>query len=227
VAWLFDELMPLPAGAVLVDIGCGPGPYIPEARKRVANGVVVAIDLSLDRLRQIDPPADPLQCDVASLALRTGSATVALAMHMLYHLPDIPRGVAEIRRVLEPGGTLYALTNSAHDMPELAELYIGCGLAGPEGLGGLAFTAENGALQLRTAFEEVRTIELHDSSLVVTDPRAVVGEAARLRYAMEPHLAPGLEWHVFLERVATKVSNVIAAKGAFEITEHQALFVAM
>jgi SAM-dependent methyltransferase len=226
IAWLFDELIPVPPDAVLIDVGCGPGPYVPAARRRVPNGVVVPVDISLDRLRQIDDHHNSLQSDVAALALRTGSATVALAMHMLYHLPDIARGVAEIRRVLRPGGALYALTNGAHDMPELVQLYVHCGLARPEGLGGLAFTAENGASMLRTAFADVHTVELRNSSLVVTDPRAIVGEAARLRYSMESHLDAEIDWDEFLERVESEASRAIATNGAFEITEHHALFVA-
>ena len=30
---------------------------------------------------------------------------VALAMHMLYHVPDVPAAVAELRRIVKPGGT--------------------------------------------------------------------------------------------------------------------------
>ena len=127
--------------------------------------------------------------------------------------------------MLCPGGVLYALTNSERDMPELAELYVSCGLAAPEGMGGMAFTAENGVDLLRSAFTHVERIELHNSSLVVSDARAVVAEAARLRYGMEPHLRTGVSWEAFLGRVSEDVTGVIAEAGAFTITEHQALFV--
>lgn len=60
------------------------------------------------------------------------------------------------------------------------------------------FSAENGGRLLATAFATVHTIELHNSSLMVTDARAVTAEAARLRYGMEPHLASGTTWDTFL-----------------------------
>lgn len=224
IAWLFDELMPLPADAVVLDVGCGPGPYVAAARARVPSGFVVPLDISLDRLRRIDGTG-MVQSDILDLAIAEGSIDIALAMHVLYHLPDIPQGVAEIRRAVKPGGVLYALTNSHNDMPELAAVYRSCGLQRAEGMTGAAFTAENGARLVGTAFATVETVELHNSSLMVTDARAVAGEAARLGYSMARHLAPGVTWDGFLDDVRRTVADHIWHQGVFEITEHQALFV--
>jgi SAM-dependent methyltransferase len=47
--------------------------------------------------------------------LRSASADAALAMHMLYHLPDPRAGLRELRRVLRPGGRLVVSTNDAGD----------------------------------------------------------------------------------------------------------------
>jgi SAM-dependent methyltransferase len=224
IAWLLDELIPLPIGGTVVDVGCGPGPYVPAARARIGSGLVVPFDISDERLRQVEGPGRVLG-DAARLPFTDASCDAALAMHVLYHLPDLDAAVAELRRVLRPGGRLYALTNSDHDMPELLELYVACG-GRPAGLGGMAFTAENGAAVLGRSFSQVETVELHNSSLVVTDAAAVVGEVARLRYTVEPSLVAGLPWSTFLRQVEEAVQATIDREGAFGITEHQALFVA-
>lgn len=52
-----------------------------------------------------------IQAD-ARLPLGDGGVDVVLAMHMLYHVPDVPAPVAELRRIVKPGGTLLASTNS-------------------------------------------------------------------------------------------------------------------
>jgi len=224
IAWLFDELIPLRPDAVVLDVGCGPGPYVAATRSRVPSGFVVPLDISLGRLRQINSTG-MVQSDVLDLAIAAHSIDIALAMHTLYHLPDIAKGVAEIRRAVKPDGVLYALTNSTDDMPELVALYQSCGLQRAEGMGGSAFTAENGADVLGTAFDTVDTIELHNSSLMVTDARAVAGEAARLRYSMEPHISADVVWEDFLSDIQLAVEDRIRRHGAFQITEHQALFV--
>ena len=65
-----------------------------------------------------------------------------VANHMLYHVPDLDKGLAEIRRVLKPGGKLYAATNGEAHMLELE-----------------AFVVEQFAKPLGTDFEVKRGAE--------------------------------------------------------------------
>jgi SAM-dependent methyltransferase len=108
---------------------------------------------------------------VLDLPIADGAIDVALAMHMLYHLEDVPKGVAEIRRAVKPGGILYALTNSHQDMPELTAVYRACGLQRVEGMGGSAFTAENGAGTLAIAFTDVVHFDLGAANVLHRDGR--------------------------------------------------------
>src|SRR5205823_13608729 len=60
--------------------------------------------------------------DVQALPFADGEFDLVVAAWMLYHVPDLDRGLAEIARVLRPGGVLVAATNSLQHMQELWDL---------------------------------------------------------------------------------------------------------
>jgi SAM-dependent methyltransferase len=59
--------------------------------------------------------------DVQSLPFGDGSFDVVVANHMLYHVPDPDRGVAELARVLRPEGVALVATNGYGHMKEINE----------------------------------------------------------------------------------------------------------
>lgn len=62
------------------------------------------------------------QANAAELPFEAGSFDVVIAMHMLYHLPDPAVAIAEMFRVLKPGGFLAVTTNGPGNMRELYSL---------------------------------------------------------------------------------------------------------
>jgi SAM-dependent methyltransferase len=70
-----------------------------------------------------------------------------VANHMLYHVPDKPRALSEIRRVLVPGGRFCAATNGKDHMRELRELSRKVKPEAERQIGSVtaSFTLENGA----------------------------------------------------------------------------------
>ena len=88
--------------------------------------------------------------DVQDLAFDDGSFDLVVAAWMLYHVPDVDRGLSEIARVLEPGGRLIAVTNSGRHLAEVREL------AGVSWPGGIPFSRENGTEVLGRYFDDVR-----------------------------------------------------------------------
>jgi SAM-dependent methyltransferase len=148
--------------ARVLEVGPGPG----EMSERIAQelGVeVVAIDTSermieLARSRGVDARLG----DVQALDLPSETFDCALAAWMLYHVPDLDRGLGEIARVLRPGGRLVAITNAVDHLHELWQL-IGVD-HGP-----LLFGAENGEKALRGHFERV---ERRDVEGTTTFPNA-------------------------------------------------------
>lgn len=86
--------------------------------------------------------------DVQSLPFADGRFDCVVAAWMLYHLPDLDRGLAEMTRVLRPGGSLVAVTNSERHLSELWSLV-------DEQRWELPFSAENGEAALARHFGAV------------------------------------------------------------------------
>jgi 2-polyprenyl-6-hydroxyphenyl methylase/3-demethylubiquinone-9 3-methyltransferase len=109
--WLAEaraELVPPAerADAVLLDVACGGGLFAPHAR-RLGYRHHVGVDLSrsgLDVARTRGVLS--VQGDAALLPIASGSADVVVAGEVLEHVTDLPAVVAEVCRVLRPGGTV-------------------------------------------------------------------------------------------------------------------------
>lgn len=170
----FDAVVETTPARVL-EVGCGEG-ELAERLVREAGAVVTAIDQSprmveLARARGVNASA----ADVQDLPFEDESFDVVVAAHMLYHVPDLDRGLEGLARVLVPGGRLVATTNAADHLQELLELG---GVERPE----LTFGAENGAQLLEPHFVAVErrdafgTVTFRDIGLV----RAYFGSSDRL-----------------------------------------------
>ena len=97
------------------------------ARQHEGWGALVGCDLSAGMIAEARAasaglPVHFFVADAQALPLPDASFDVVMARHMLYHVPDIDRAVAEAARLLRPGGRFLAVTNSAHTMPEYGAL---------------------------------------------------------------------------------------------------------
>lgn len=92
-------------GAVLLDLGCGAGLLAPHVRDKGYRHV--GVDLSPSALRQArGHGVTAVRGDVLAVPAADGSADVVVAGEILEHVPDLRVAVAEICRVLRPGGVL-------------------------------------------------------------------------------------------------------------------------
>jgi 2-polyprenyl-6-hydroxyphenyl methylase/3-demethylubiquinone-9 3-methyltransferase len=95
-------------GKRVLDAGCGGGLV---ARELAAAGAeVVGVDRSLGSLgvarRAAGPHFGAAQGRLERLPFAAGSFDAVVAADVLEHLPDLPAAVAELSRVLAPGGSL-------------------------------------------------------------------------------------------------------------------------
>jgi SAM-dependent methyltransferase len=161
-------------------VGCGWG----ELAEWIANetgGEVVAVDLSPRMVElALERGVDARVADVQALPFPDATFDVVVAAWMLYHVPDLDRGLAEIARVLRPGGTFVASTNARLHLQELRDL-VG---SGPSTL---KFAREDGEEHLRPHFASVERVDV-DGSLELPD-RASVEDYVRASISMSPFVA--------------------------------------
>jgi len=101
------ELVPPAArpGSILVDVGCGAGLLAPRVQAR--GHLHIGLDLAGSALEQAAAHGvQAIRADVARLPLPDGCADVVCAGQILEHVADLPTVVAELCRVLRPGGRI-------------------------------------------------------------------------------------------------------------------------
>ncbi len=103
---LLDKLLPRDgAGMRLLDAGCGTGHHIADLRKRGYE--VAGVDASkemLEHARINNPDSVILEADVEEIPLPDASFDIVLSVEVLRHLPRSAKCIAEMSRLLKPGG---------------------------------------------------------------------------------------------------------------------------
>jgi len=106
--WLLEAT---PAGGLVVDIGCGSAPV----GRRLAPGTpYLGVDRSAGELGRAQAdgltagPAGLVRADLGALPVCSGGAVAVVASMALMAVPRLDAVLAEVARVLRPGGTLVA-----------------------------------------------------------------------------------------------------------------------
>ena len=114
-----DRLALTPPRAVL-DLGCGIGVYERELRRRWPAASLTGVDFSQRHIlaaRTHEPTATFLHGDAESLPLGDASIDLALAIEVMEHFLRPEQAVAELARVVRPGGLLIVVVPLSPPIP--------------------------------------------------------------------------------------------------------------
>lgn len=211
------ELLDAQEGDLVLDAGCGNGR--PLALLQEQGCTAVGVDLSLGMARTAQHPLVAAG-DVQGLPFPDGAFDAAVALMMLYHVPDQEAAAAELRRVVRPGGVVVATTASAGNQAELRELVEGAVGGGWTWLrpSSTSFHLEGGAAVLGSAFESVKCIEAPERRIFVTDEDAMADYVASSGDHFDRTLPSGRTWVEVVEAVRAETAAAVAVDGALVVT---------
>ena len=160
-------------GMKVLELGCGTGSLWSGKEDVIGKfEKLVLTDLSTGMLESAKKnlgEKDNIEykvADIQDLPFEDDSFDMVIANSMLYHVPDIDKGISEVRRVLKADGVFCCATLGENNFIEqLAEWFR---LSGEEFNPNHNFTMQNGEQKLRTAFSDIEA-RIYEDSLHISD----------------------------------------------------------
>ena len=118
----------IPSGGVALDVGSGPGNVTASlAHAAGSDGIALGVDISEPMLaRAVHAEAGPrvgfLRADAQQLPFRDETVDAVVSLAMLQLIPNPAAAVAEMARVLRPGGRIAVMVPTAGNVGPLLRL---------------------------------------------------------------------------------------------------------
>jgi len=170
----FADLVDLPPGSRVLDVGCGPGVLTSVLVERYGADHVTAIDptpgfvaAARDRL----PGVDVRQGAAESLPYPDAAFDASFAQLVVHFMADPAQGLAEMARVTRPGGQVAACVwDHPGGRGPLTPFWSAVAEVDPEGVAEASAGAHEG--ELARLLAEAGLIDVHRGELSVTVPLA-------------------------------------------------------
>ncbi len=164
--WIFEQYR-LAEHLNVLELGCGNADMWKEnAKKLPTNMNLILSDFSqgmLSNARNNIGEYDQIsleQIDIQQIPYQDKNFDIIIANMMLYHVPDIHKGLSEVRRVLKENGLFYCATYGENGIIEYIQDLLGD--FGIQRSKDKVFTLQSGEQILRKHFETVEKLEYND-----------------------------------------------------------------
>lgn len=209
-------------GMTVLELGCGTGSMWAGKNELIQRcSKLILSDFSEGMLEKTKETLQGQEgityevIDIQDIPYGSNTFDIVIANMMLYHVPDLQKGLREVRRVLKENGKFYCATYGENGIMEyIGGLFNGDG-AGTKAQSNHAFTLQNGAVSLSKVFSKVTRYDYIDS-LAVTNLEdmadyiySLTGMSALRQIPRETMLA------VLKEHTANGVLNVPKEYGMF------------
>lgn len=170
--WIFSNYR-IDKGMKVLELGCGTGDMwknresiIRDCSKLIlsdfSEGMIATTKENVGHYENVEYKV----LDIQEIPYEDKTFDVVIANMMLYHVPDIERGLSEVQRVLKRDGSFYCATYGEHGITEYLSKILAA--YGVEDHLNKNFTLQNGYDILSKVFSKVEKLEYVDS-LAVTN----------------------------------------------------------
>ncbi|MDP4090617.1 MAG: class I SAM-dependent methyltransferase [Bacillota bacterium] len=178
--WLFEKYE-FSKGYRILELGCGNGAQWENRIQLLPpDCILVLSDFSEGMVKIVWEKYTGLKnvlaakVDIQNIPFPDGCFDVVIANHMLYHVPDLPRALSEVKRILKSGGKFYSATNGNGGMrPFLRNAFKKVNPELDFFTRDFSFNLQNGQKMLNQYFDEVQRCDYEDS-LSVTETQDLV-----------------------------------------------------
>ena len=226
--WVVEQYDIQP-GMRILELGCGNGTMwsgrtLPEGVELVlsdfSEGMLEAAKANTAHLSR----AEYRVVDAQDIPFDDGVFDIVIANHMLYHIPDADKALAEIARVLKAGGLFYATTLGNDNFKEMIALLTAFDARIDLALDAVTrtFGLETGGAKLAHHFAAVETRRYEDS-LHITEAKPMIDYILSLQGIGNVNdIIAGDE----VARFAAYVNGIFDKNGFFDVTKDAGMFMA-
>lgn len=170
--WIFSNYK-ITKGMKVLELGCGTCDMWKGHEDLMSTcSKIILSDFSEGMLENAkanlgdNPNVEYRVIDIQNIPFEDETFDLVIANMMLYHVPDMKRGLSEVQRVLKNGGAFYCATFGEHGIMEFLSHTLNA--YGVEDTVNKNFTLQNGKEILEPFFSDVQRLNYEDS-LAVTE----------------------------------------------------------